>query len=357
MRRNPGICLIVLLVVSTSSVTKTATAHEVATGYVVKPISLTGSNAAILLDHLAYDRTNGTIWVPGSNTGNVYVIKDSGGMSVVSGFTTGEVEVEGTEAKLGPTAIALHNNIAYIGNRSDSTLSVVDARTLKRENRVDVKHHPDVPDSGPHAVAYVDATNEVWLTTGPGKSIEIFDASDPKHPKWKGRISLEAGSEGYAVDNQRGRFYTNLDGLGRTIAIEVRSHNIIADWNVESHDTQGLALDTRRGFIFVACNDHVVSLDANHQDKILDSVGTGAGLDDIDFSLEDNILYAAASLTATLAIVKVDDAGKFHVQDLVMTAKGSRGVIAGKKGEAYLIDPAKGQILQATRIEKPFLAR
>ena len=86
----------------------------------------------------------------------------------------------------------------------------------------------------------------------------------------------------------------------------MRSRKPVARWNVGSHDLQGLALDTSRNFLFVACGDHVVSLDAGHTNKVIDSTATGAGLDDIDYSAKENVLYAAASVTATLAMLEVD---------------------------------------------------
>jgi len=122
----------------------------------------------------------------------------------------------------------------------------------------------------------------------------------------------------------------------------------VANWNPGSKELQGLALDGARGLLFVACGDHVVSLDAAHGGKIIDSLQTGAGLDNIDYSPEQKALYAAASQAATLTIADVDDHGKFRIRASVPTVKGARGVIAGKGETAYLIDPTEGRILKLT---------
>jgi len=90
-------------------------------------------------------------------------------------------------------------------------------------------------------------------------------------------------------------------------------------------------------------------VDAAHDGKVVDSLQTGAGLDNIDYSPERKILYAAASQTATLSIAEVGDGGKFHLKATVPTAKGARGVVAGSGDTAYLIDPAEGCILKVTR--------
>ena len=134
--------------------------------------------------------------------------------------------------------------------------------------------------------------------------------------------------------------------LAELVAIDVHAKKIVSKWNPGSTDVGGLALDAARGFLLVACGDHVVNLDAAHDGKVLDSIQTGAGLDNIDYSSDQKLLYAAASQAASLTIAEVDDHGKFHVRATVPTVKGARGVAAGKGETAYLIDPAGGRILK-----------
>jgi DNA-binding beta-propeller fold protein YncE len=203
---------------------------------------------------------------------------------------------------------------------------------------------------------YVAATKELWITAGAppigvasaDKAIQVFDASEPRHLKLKLKIPLDGSAEGYAVDSQRGVFYTNIEEAGKTVAIDVRSHKVVSECKVHD-DLQGLALDSARGFLFVAYGDHVVSLDVAHGGRLVDSLVTGPGLDNIDFSSDQKLLYAAASVTATLSIIEVEEGGKFHLKALVPTVKGARGVVAGKGETAYLIDPAEGRILKLTR--------
>ena len=49
-----------------------------------------------------------------------------------------------------------------------------------------------------------------------------------------------------------------------------------------------------------------------------------------------------------MTIAEVGDDGKFHLKATVPTVKGARGVVAGKGGTAYMIDPAEGRILKLT---------
>jgi DNA-binding beta-propeller fold protein YncE len=324
-------------------------AHTVVLNSELKPIPLPTAKGAVILDHLAYDRATKKLWVPACNTGKVDVInEDSDAVSPVSGFKTSEVELEGQKVRLGPTAASIGDGVVYIGNRGDSTLNIIDSQTLDRGESVQVTPVSHRNGPAPHAIAYVAATRELWVTTGPDKSIEVFDASEPRHLKWKMEIPLDGTTEGSAVSNQRGQFYTNIVETGQTLAIDLRSHKVVSKWDLGSTDPKGIALDSGRGFLFVACGDHIVNLDLEHDGKVLDSLVTGAGLDDIDFSTDQKALYAAAAVTATLTIADVSDDGKFHVKNLLPTVKGARGVTAAKGKTAYLIDPAGGRILKMT---------
>jgi DNA-binding beta-propeller fold protein YncE len=333
------------------------TAQKTVSDYELKPIPLPASSGVVRLDYFAYDRATGKLWVPASNTGSVDVIDDnSDAVSQVPGFKTGEVELRGRKVTLGPTAVSIGDGVVYIGNRGDSNLCTIDAHSLERGECLQIAPASADPAAAPDGVVYVAATRELWITTGApplgigsaDKSLQIFDASDPRHLKRKTKIPLDASAEGYAVDNERGLFYTNLEETGKTIAIDVRSHKVIATWTPGSRELQGLALDSKHNFLFVACGDHVVSIDAGHDGKVLDSITTGPGLDNIDYSADAKLLYAAASQAASLTVAEVDDQGKFHLKATVPTVKGARGVVAGKGQTAYLIDPAEGRILQLT---------
>jgi DNA-binding beta-propeller fold protein YncE len=324
------------------------------TNYELKPISLPGASGPVALDYFAYDSAKGKLWVPASNLGSVDLIDEKNdAVSQISGFKIGEVERRGRKVTLGPTSASIGDGVVYIGNRGDATLCVIDAKTLERGECI-----PASPDHNitPDGVLYVAATKEVWITTRPAtaanadaaKIVHVFDASDSRHLKWKTKIPLDGLGEGYAVDNGRGLFYTNIEGPGATVAIDARTKKIVSKWNPGSVDVGGLAIDPARGFLFVACGDHVVNIDAAHDGKILDSIQTGAGLDNIDYSAEKKLLYAAASQAATLTIAEVGDDGKFHLKATIPTVKGARGVVAASGDTAYLIDPVEGRMLKLT---------
>jgi DNA-binding beta-propeller fold protein YncE len=342
------------VLVATLVTTTQLHAENAPSDYALKAIALPGGNGVVALDYFAYDRATEKLWVPASNTGSVDVIDGTtDDVSQISGFPIGEIERRGRKITVGPTSASVGDGVVYIGNRGDSSVCVIHAKTFAREECLKIAENNSA--ITPDGVVFVAATREIWLTlrvkggnNTPAKSLLVFDASDPHHPKPKTKIPLENLAEGYAVDNERGIFYTNIEDAGKTLAIDVRSHKVVSEWQPGSSDLQGLAFDNARRFLFVACGDHVVSIDAGHGGKVIDSITTGQGLDNIDYSADAKLLYAAASQAASLTIAEVDDRGKFHLRAMVPTVKGVRGVVAGKGETAYLIDPAGGRIFKLT---------
>ena len=200
----------------------------------------------------------------------------------------------------------------------------------------------------PDGVVYVAATREVWVTlrtrrraNAPGPNVSKSSMLPIHHLKWKTKIPLENLAEGYAVDNRRSIFYTNIEDSGTTLAIDVHTHKVSRN-GISAARFRRIGPRHRRGFLFVACGDHVVSIDVGHDGKVIDSLPTGAGLDNIDYSSDRKLLYAAAAQAATLTIAEVGR-WKFHPKATVPTIKGVRGIVAGKGETAYMIDPAKDE--------------
>jgi hypothetical protein len=318
-----------------------------------KPLPLPGANGPVTLDYFAFDRTRGRLWVPAGNTGRVDVIDGATDeITELRGFPTAEFTLRNKSAVLGPSSISIGDGVVYIGNRADASICPIDATTLRRGACYRMSPAATLAAS-PDGIAYVGTTKELWVTTGappvgvpPAEpSITILGAMSSQRLTYSARLPLGGSAEGYAVDDQRGLFYTNLEEQGLTIAVDVRRRAIVARWRSGCEQPRGLALDRKREVLFVACPDRVHALDTAHEGRILGSLVTGDGLDNIDYSEELTTLYAAASVAATLTIARVDERGEFHRIAVVATAKGARGVVAGgSRG---------GRLLKLTPVRQP----
>jgi DNA-binding beta-propeller fold protein YncE len=320
----------------------------------VKALPLPGADGLVMLDYFAYDTANRRLWVPAGNTGSVDVIDAvTDRIKRVEGFSVQQVKLKGKLTPMGPSSVAIGEGVVYIGSRADSKICIIEGRTLQLGDCIAFAPPSAGLASAPDGLIYIAVTRELWATSGSpafgvpaaDRSIQILATSARAKLAPAGRIPLPGSAEGYAVDNLHGRFYTNLEETGQTVAIDVRKRTVVSTWH-SCDDPSGIALDSKRGFLFVACTDHVIVLDTAHDGRVAGSIATGSGVDNIDYAPSTGLLYVAAAEAAQLTIARIDDQGKPIPVAVVATTKGTRSVVAGPSGCAYLIDPINGRILK-----------
>jgi YVTN family beta-propeller protein len=55
----------------------------------------------------------------------------SDAITKVTGFHTAEVELRGRKIMVGPTSVTVGKGLVYVGSRADSSICVIDAKTLR----------------------------------------------------------------------------------------------------------------------------------------------------------------------------------------------------------------------------------
>ena len=341
-RRHAHAMLLSVILVAGCAAARLPARPLVTPEFVVHAISLPGAPAeGVFMDYLAYDPTHQRVWVPAGNTGSVDVVDvRSGRIMRVGGFPTAEVEWRGMKRTVGPSSATVGDGVVYVGNRGDSSVCAIDAESLQVGPCIRL-------DSSPDGLAYVAATREVWVTTPRDHSIVVLNASATDALKWKATIRLDGQPEGFAVDDARGVFYTNLEDQDRTLTIDVRSRRVASTWlsGCGEGGPKGLAIDRGLNFLFVACRDRVSVFDAGHDGHRLSVIDVGDGVDNIDYVQSRHELYAAAARSATLTIAHLDSQGDLTPIATVATVAGARNAVATDDGRAYLTDSSEGKIL------------
>jgi hypothetical protein len=312
--------------------------------FTLAKVALPGASGAVSLDYLAVDRAAGRVWIPAGDTGSVDVIDEATGkITRIEGFPTVERESHGQKRMMGPSSASVGEGVVYVGNRANAEVCAVDAARLTRGACVTLPFQPD-------GLQYVAATKEVWATTPKDKSITIIDAGTPGKLAVTTKIILDGAPEGYAMDQARGVFYTNIEDGNKTLVIDAKARRVTATWEPRcgAEGPRGLAVDSAKGFLFVACTDHVQVLDIGHGGAPLSQLAVGEGVDNIDYLEARGQLYVAAGKAGTLTVARVDDKGVLTTLATVPTAAGTRVVVAGKSGAAYVADGKQGRVLVLT---------
>ncbi len=347
MHVGSGGVILLLAMVAVSPAQRTTTPSEPApasgaAGSDVMALALPGAPpGGVMLDYLAVDRARHRVWVPAGGTGSIDVI-DTGTLEIhrVERYPTTEVERRGKKRMVGPSSATVGDGVVYVGNRADSTVCAVDAVTLARGGCVTV---PSMPDG----LAFVARTKEVWVTTPRDQSIFVLDVSTPAKPKLAGSIKLDGDPEGYAVDEGRGLFYTNLEDKDRTLRIATSTRKVTGTWMPAcgGDGPKGLALETNGQLLMVACPDHVEVLAAGTDGRILSKLDTGGGVDNIDYLPGRRSLYVASAGAATITVARLEEQGTLQRIAARATAQGARNAVVTDDGIAYVADGPEGKIL------------
>ncbi len=200
-------------------------------------------------------------------------------------------------------------------------------------------------ESVPDGIAYVSSAKELWVTAPREKALIILDVASIT-PNAKARIELQGQPEGYAVDEARGIFYTNLEDKDLTLAIDLRARKIKSQLQPKCGGAgpRGIALDEQREQLFVACTDKVSVL-STKTGGLLAQAQTGAGVDNPDYLPSRHLLYIASGKTATLTVFAVAGNGALEMVAAAETSPGCRVVAVDGKGTAFLPDSAGGRLL------------
>jgi hypothetical protein len=296
-------------------------------------VPLPGIRDSTSLDYFAVERASGRVWIPESTTGAVQVLDlATKRMVPVGGFGA---------SRPGLSAVSLGDGWAFVGNRRTPELCTVNVRLLRKSACASLTASSD-------GVAYVASTKEVWVTSPGDRMLTIVDVHDPAHPRQTAHVAVPGRPEGYAVDDARTLFFTNLEDKNQTVAVDVRTRKVVQTWSAHcgAGGPRGLAYDDRRQFLFVACTDGVRALDVRDgRGALLSSLTVGAGVDNIDYLEASHRLYVAAGKANRLSVAEVSEKGELVPLASAPTAPGARVVVVAGDGSAVVGDPTHGGVL------------
>jgi len=302
-----------------------------------KSIPLPGGAGGIGLDDMGWAPSLSRIVVPAGRTGRIDLIDPAGGpMTDIGGF---RVSAAGTTRGGGTTSASEGAGLLFATDRTAGDVVAVEEKTRKIVARAKLA-------SGPDYVRWVEATHEVWVTEPEGERIEIFRLGSgfPPALEHSGFVAVAGGPESLAIDGARGRAYANL-WKAETVAIDLKTRAIASRWKNGCGGARGLALDPRRGFLFVACTEgRVLSIDVENG-KTLSSAPAPNGIDIIDYNPSLAHLYVPGAKDAQLAVVAVSKDGALSALGRMPTAPRAHCVAAEPGGGIYVCDPAHGAVI------------
>jgi DNA-binding beta-propeller fold protein YncE len=313
-----------------------------ATAGAAAPVQMPGGEAGIGFDDLCYSPELGRVVVPAGRTGRLDLVDPrSRAVESVEGFSRTDSLTRGHGD--GTTSADVGEGVVFAIDRTDRMVLAVNPREHRIVARARLGGAPDY-------VRWVGTTREVWVTEPERERIEVFRFERTPAPALASAatISVPGGPEALVVDARNGRAYTNTF-RDATVAIDVRAHAVTALWSNGCRAARGIALDARRGLVFVGCDEgKAVALRIPDAGKIVGTVTTGDGVDGIAYGDELTHLYVPAGDAGTLTIVGVGERGELQALGTVPAAPGAHCAASDDEGNVWVCDPGKGRLLVMT---------
>lgn len=298
-------CITALLLCAAASAAFTSNAQ---TGYTLsKKIQLSGDGK---WDYLAADEKSNRLFV--SHSDRVHVINLA---------TDSEIKTIGHLNGVHGIALASDLNKGFISNGKDNTVSVFNYTTL--DSITTIKTNGEKAD----AILYDAFTKTVWVFCGKSNNATVIDATTNK-------VLLQVATgkaPEFAVTNQKGLIYNNLEEGNAVVAIDAVSKKVVNTFPLEGDAAPtGLAIDITNNRLFSACAEtkKLTVLDAA-TGKIITSLPISNKVDAVAYDAASKLIFCSGGDGITTIIRQVSK-DKYEVLEKLSTQPGAKTLALNK---------------------------
>jgi YVTN family beta-propeller protein len=217
----------------------------------------------------------------------------------------------------------------FTSNGRDSTVTVFDLRSLRTLATV------RIPSRGPDAIVYDPASERAFTFDGESDDATAIDG---RTDRVVATIPL-GGRPEFAVADDRGTIYDNLESTSEIVAIDASTATIVHRWPLGScRNPSGISMDREHRLLFTACRGEMGVVDADNG-RVIATLPTGAGTDATRFDPATKYAFAPNGRSATLTVVRENTPASFSVVQNARTEFGAR---------TMEVDPVTGDVFLVT---------
>jgi YVTN family beta-propeller protein len=271
-------------------------------------------------DYLCVDEPSGRIFISHGMVVNVINEKDGKLLGTIQ-------DTRGVHG----IAIASDLNKAFISNGMDSSVTVVDLKTLAFLSKINVTGH------NPDAILYDPYSHRVFAYNGRSSNATVIDGSTNKVVA---TIKLDGKPE-FSVTDGNGKVYVNIEDKSEIQCINPVTLKVEQTWSIApGEEPSGLALDNINHRLFAVCGNQMMVIVDALSGKVIKSVPTGNGTDGAAF---DPLLKRAYSSNGegTLTIVQELSPDDYQVLGNFPTQQGARTITIDKKTHHLFLSTAE----------------
>ncbi len=276
------------------------------------------------------------------NTGRLFV--SHGTVTNVVDSKTGKLisTVQDTKGVHG-IALAQDENKAFISCGKDSTITIVNLKTLELITKI------KSTGANPDAILYDNFSHKIFVFNGRSSNATVIDS---KTNNAVATIPLEGKPE-FSVSDGNGRAYVNIEDKSLISVINSSTLKVENSWTVApGEEPSGLALDNATHRLFSVCdNKKMVMMDALNG-KVITTLEIGERVDGCAFDPELKRAYSSNG-EGTVTVIKEENANEFSILENIPTQKGARTICLDKKTHHVYLPAAEYGETPAATAENP----
>ncbi len=278
-------------------------------------------------DYLKVDEETGRIFV--SHSTQVHVVSEKDGKLIST--------IPDTRGVHG-IAIAPDLNKAFISNGRDSSVTVIDLKTLTFLTKI------GVTGQNPDAILYDPLSHNIFVFNGRSANSTVIDG---RTNKVLATIMLDGKPEN-AVSDGKGTVYVNIEDESEITVISSAENKVIESWSISpGEEPTGLALDNENHRLFSVCgNRKMVIVDAV-TGKIITSIPIGEGCDGVAFDPTLKRAYSSNG-DGTMTVVQEITPDSFRVVENFNTLPGARTIALDTKTHHIFMSVAEYERTEAS---------
>jgi YVTN family beta-propeller protein len=240
-------------------------------------------------------------------------------------------------------ALASDLNKGFISNGRDTSVTVIDLKTLKLIAKI------KVTGNNPDAIMYDALSHKVFTFNGRSSNSTVIDANTNKVI---GTIKL-IGKPEFPVNDLKGRIYVNIEDKNSISVININTLKVEKTWSIAPGESpSGLAIDLKNHRLFSVCENKLMVVVDYMTGKVISTLKIGEGVDGVSFDPGLNRVYTSNG-EGTMTVVQEKDANTFVVLENVRTQKGARTITVNTKTHRLYLPTAEYGAAPAPTTDNP----
>jgi len=291
-----------------------AATQSPATGYsIVNRISLAGDGG---WDLCAFDESGARLFVSHDMQ-----------VQVVDAATDKQIGVIPDTKGVHGIALARDLNKVYITNGKDTSVTIVDFKTLAFIKKV------HVTGLSPDGIAYDSFSGRVFVLNGKSGNVTVLDS---KTDSVVGTIVLDGKPE-FPVVNGSGLLYVTLEDKAVVAVVSTKSMKIEKRWSVGSvEEPCAMAIDNIDHRLFIGCHSKVMVVMDATSGKAIASLPIGDHVDAAAYDPGKQLAFFSNG-EGTVTVIQKTGKDVYKVKETIVTQKGAKTMaISTTTGHLYL---------------------